>query len=161
MAHSPGVLLWLYIGFRLTARVFQGFSEAFISHSYLRTHCSNAARPSTVVPCHKGLFISAKAAGAPSLGPAPKWERGLHAHLNWWAVLPCLHHVTQGEDMAQGQWRKKWVRPDGVKQNSMRGLGRKEEAPEQRWSTGLYDPGSYFAQGLSPLRGTLGAVSLL
>lgn len=43
----------------------------------------------------------------------------------------------------------------------MRGLCRKEEALEQRWSTGLYDPGSYFAQGLSPLRGVQGAGGLL
>ena len=63
--------------------------------------------------------------------------------------------------MAQGQQREKWVHPDGVKQKSMSGLGRKEEALEQWWSTGLYDPGSYFAQGLSPLRGMLGAGGLL
>lgn len=56
-----------------TARVFQGFSEAFIILPCLRTCCSNAAPLSTVIPCHKDLFISTQAAGAPTLGPTPKW----------------------------------------------------------------------------------------
>lgn len=83
----------------------------------------------------------------------PGVEFGLHAHLNQWAVLPYLRHVTWGEDTAQRQRRKKWVRPAGGKQKSMRGLGRKEEALEQRWSTGMSDPGCSFAEGSSPLRG--------